>query len=118
VSLILSLEIIHVLICNFEFRVTPFPSTTVALQNLSRLLKSDDLGAIIEKLNPVTLNYVLYRCKEEEGSIYAIPNYGELVYGGLQGIASILDSVSFSNDLGHAICCNLRNGKWLMGKLF
>jgi len=95
--------------------VTPFQLTSAALSNLPLLLDSGDLESIIGELDLITLNYVLYRCKEEEVGIYAIPNYGDLVYAGLQGIASILNSVSLNNDLGHPICSNLRGGKWLMG---
>ena len=101
----------------FKFRVIPFKSTSTALQNLSNILDSNDLSGVIAKLDLVSLNHVLYRCKEEEGGMYSVPNYGDLVYAGLQGIASILDGVSINNDLGHPFCSNLRDGNWIMGKV-
>ena len=100
----------------FSFRTVPFNETTVALKNLSLLLNSAELLNVVSKLDLISLNYVLYRCKEEEGGCYNIPGYGDLVYAGLQGIASLLDTVSVNNDLGHPICTNLREGNWLMGK--
>ncbi|KAL2351634.1 hypothetical protein BJ546DRAFT_253278 [Cryomyces antarcticus] len=67
------------------------------------------------------LNFVLYRCEPEErdssfGSdgVYAIPNYGPLVYAGLQGWWSVLRDVIAKNDLGHPICQHLRDGQWAL----
>jgi len=95
--------------------VIPFKSTSVALQNISQILDSEEITSVVSKLDLVSLNHILYRCKEEEGGIYSLPSFGDFVYAGLQGIASILDQVSINNDLGHPICANLRNGNWLMG---
>lgn len=65
------------------------------------------------------LNTVLYRCEPEErdasggtDSVYAIPNYGPLVYAGLQGWVSVLKEVVWTNDLAHPICNHLREGFW------
>lgn len=72
-------------------------------------------------LDLIDLNFVLYRCEAEEhdflgGSdgVYTIPNYGNLVYAGLQGWWSVLKNVIRDNDLGHPICNHLRNGKWAL----
>ena len=73
------------------------------------------------ELDLVDLNFVLYRCEPEEhdflgGSdgIYNVPNYGTLVYAGLQGWWSILKDVIRDNDLGHPLCNHLREGQWAL----
>lgn len=66
---------------------------------------------------------MLYRCENEERDqsggqrgCYDIPAYGKMVYGGLQGVVSVLADLKASGgDLGHPICNNLRAGCWLMG---
>lgn len=72
-------------------------------------------------LDLVDLNFVLYRCEPEEhdflggnDGVYAIPNYGKLVYAGLQGWWSVLTDVIRNNDLGHPICNHLRDGQWAL----
>ena len=73
------------------------------------------------KLDLIDLNFVLYRCEPEErdflggnGGVYNIPNYGTLVYAGLQGWWSILKDVIRNNDLGHPLCNHLREGRWAL----
>lgn len=50
-----------------------------------------DVHEIIEEMNLVHLNIVLYRSDTEEredgfgGGVYSIPGYGDIVYCGLQG---------------------------------
>ncbi|KAL9121856.1 MAG: hypothetical protein Q9187_001585 [Circinaria calcarea] len=72
-------------------------------------------------LSLVDLNFVLYRCDEEErdfsggkDGVYNVPNYGPLVYAGLQGWWSVLRDVIRNNDLGHPICQHLRSGQWAL----
>ena len=67
------------------------------------------------------LNFVLYRSDPEErdtssgrDGVYSIPNFGPLVYAGLQGWWSVLRDVIRNNDLGHPICQHLRDGPWAM----
>ena len=67
------------------------------------------------------LNFILYRCDSEErdmsqgqDGVYSIPNYGALVYAGLQGWWSVLRDVIRNNDLGHPICNHLRDGQWAL----
>ena len=85
----------------------------------------DDLNEIfIKEMNFDSLNFALYQCNNEGldnnrgKGVYDIPNYGPLVYCGLQGIVSLLHVVAQNNDLGHPVCGNLRNGDWLIGELF
>ena len=74
-----------------------------------------------QELDLVDLNFVLYRCEPEEHDFlggnegaYNIPNYGTLVYAGLQGWWSILKDVIRNNDLGHPLCIHLREGQWAL----
>ena len=76
---------------------------------------------VFAKLSLADLNFVLYRCNAEEldfssgrDGVYNIPNYGPLVYAGLQGWWSVLRDVVRNNDLGHPICNHLRDGQWAL----
>ena len=67
------------------------------------------------------LNFILYRCDAEErdtnggrDGTYNLPNYGPLVYAGLQGWWSLLRDIVRKNDLGHPLCENIRSGSWAM----
>lgn len=73
------------------------------------------------ELDLIDLNFVLYRCDaEERGSsdgqdgAYAVPDYGTLVYAGLQGWMSVLEPIIRENNLGHALCNHLRDGAWAL----
>lgn len=75
----------------------------------------------IVHLTALDANYALFRCEAEERSssggergAYNLPDHGDLVYAGLQGVVSVLEKVRASKDMGHALCANLRNGNWLM----
>ncbi|KAF9920504.1 hypothetical protein FBU30_009645 [Linnemannia zychae] len=69
------------------------------------------------------LNIALYRCDGEERDltpghgVYNIPNYGALVYCGLEGYMSVLKPIVESNDLGHPFCAHLREGHWALDYL-
>lgn len=72
-------------------------------------------------LDLVDLNFVLYRCEVEErdysdgqDGVYNIPNYGPLVYAGLQGWWSVLENIIKYNDLAHPLCDHLRQGQWAL----
>jgi len=75
--------------------------------------------AAFTNLDLVDLNFVLYRCEEEEhdssdgkDGVYDIPNHGKLVYAGLQGFWSVLKKIIANNDLAHPLCQHLRDGQW------
>ncbi len=42
-----------------------------------------------------------------------MPHFGKLIYCGLQGVESVLRRIQETNDLGHPLCGNLRDGNWL-----
>lgn len=72
-------------------------------------------------LDLIDLNFLLYRCEPEErdasegnDGVYAVPNYGPLVYAGIQGWWSVLRDVIRKNDLGHPLCDHLRIGRWAL----
>ncbi|KAF2669670.1 glycogen debranching enzyme [Microthyrium microscopicum] len=74
-----------------------------------------------QDLNLADLNYLLYRCETEErdatggtDGTYNIPNYGNIVYAGLQGWISVLKDIIPENNLGHPLCDHLRSGQWAM----
>ena len=82
---------------------------------------SSGTGEAFGKLDLVDLNFLMYRCGAEEldssggkEDVYIIPNYGKLVYAGLQGWWSVLRDVIYYNDLGHPICSHLRDGQWAL----
>nr|XP_023029124.1 glycogen debranching enzyme [Leptinotarsa decemlineata] len=84
------------------------------------LKEQTDLSAIISKMTLGDLNRALYRCDQEERDegfgfdTYNIPNFGPMVYAGLQGFMSLLSNIRPSNDLGHPMCANLRDGNWMI----
>ncbi|KAM7344638.1 glycogen debranching enzyme isoform 4-T5 [Cochliomyia hominivorax] len=79
-----------------------------------------ELTQMAEKLDLTDMNRVLFSCDQEErdlgygGAAYDIPDFGPIVYCGLQGFVSLLTEISPHNDLGHPLCNNLRNGNWMM----
>lgn len=83
--------------------------------------KINDLQEVVNKLDLADLNRALYRCDQEERDdgrgfdVYNVPNFGTLVYCGLQGFISPFSTIRPANDLGHPICGNLRDGNWMIG---
>ncbi|KAI9787948.1 MAG: hypothetical protein M1816_007348 [Peltula sp. TS41687] len=75
-------------------------------------------------LNLHDLNFVLYRSEPEErdssrgrDGVYVVPDYGPLVYAGLQGWWSVLKGVIKGNRLGHPLCRHLREGQWALDSI-
>ncbi|KAG8039804.1 hypothetical protein G9C98_000533 [Cotesia typhae] len=96
-----------------------------ALMKLNEIVHSiasiKELKSIVGRMNLADMNKVLYCCDQEEREetadhfgVYNIPSYGPLVYAGLQGVVSLLAEVRPTNDLGHPLCVNLREGNWLI----
>ncbi|ODV61769.1 bifunctional 4-alpha-glucanotransferase/amylo-alpha-1,6-glucosidase [Ascoidea rubescens DSM 1968] len=106
-----------------------FPQGSIALLS-TKIIDADEsldqyirTGAIAasKNLTLYDLNALLFRCESEERdssggneSVYNIPDYGDLVYAGLQGWVSVLKDVIRKNDLAHPICSHLRSGKWAL----
>lgn len=72
-----------------------------------------------QDLDLVDLNVLLFRAEGEEmdatsGEIgaYDIPGVGKFKYCGLEGWMHLLKHIIQHNDLGHALCGNLRDGTW------
>jgi glycogen debranching enzyme len=82
-------------------------------------LDESNFRAIVNKLTLADLNRCLFRIDQEERDdcygfgAYDVPNYGRLVYCGLRGVQAVLSQIRPSNDLGHPLCGNLRDGNWL-----
>ncbi|XP_050533845.1 glycogen debranching enzyme isoform X3 [Daktulosphaira vitifoliae] len=92
--------------------IEPHQKTKTAVK---QLLSNIDLVQAVSRLTLIDMNYVLFRCAEEDdGNIYNVPQFGNLVYCGIQGLISIFDEVAPNIDLGHPLCTNLRNGCWLV----
>uniref|UniRef100_H3DLB9 Glycogen debranching enzyme n=1 Tax=Tetraodon nigroviridis TaxID=99883 RepID=H3DLB9_TETNG len=77
------------------------------------------LAQLMSQLTLADLNVLLFRCDSEEqedgGGCYSIPGWETLKYAGLQaGLISVFANVRPSNDLGHPVCANLRQGDWLI----
>ncbi|CCG80823.1 Glycogen debranching enzyme [Taphrina deformans PYCC 5710] len=94
-------------------------------ETLDSYIKSGADKAVNE-CDLVDLNILLYRCDaEEQDSIsdgsYRIPDYGSLVYCGLQGWMAPLKDIVRWNNLGHPLCNHLREGQWafdyILGRL-
>lgn len=82
---------------SIRFRVSQPKNVQLAISTLRELLikisvnKHSELWRIVRKLGFADLNRALYKCDQEERDdgkgfdVYNIPNYGSLVYAGLQG---------------------------------
>ncbi|VVC27660.1 Hypothetical protein CINCED_3A023505 [Cinara cedri] len=98
--------------CIVVVSILPLEKTKLAI---THLLADFDFEQATSRLTLTDINYILFRCAEEdEGNIYDVPEFGKLVYCGIQGFISVLDTVALNNDLGHPLCANLRNGFWIL----
>lgn len=101
-------------------RLAPRPEHAAALRELRAALApgAPGLRPALAGLDLADLNALLYRCDAEERAaggpgVYDVPGHGPLPYAGLQGALSLLDELRARDDLGHALCDNLRAGDWL-----
>lgn len=103
------------------FHVQLADTHTKAILSIKNKVAEFDNGGevvnIVMSLSLVDLNYVLYRCDEEEredcGGTYQLDSVGRLHYCGLAGVMGFLKDIRTNNDLGHPLCDNLRAGDWL-----
>lgn len=105
-------------------RVSLHQKVQDSLVKIKELLSVDkglkDLTDAVKGMTLTELNRALYRCDQEEkdegwgGGTYNIPNYGPMVYCGIQGFISLLSEIRPRNDLGHPMCGNLRDGNWMI----
>ncbi|XP_043206141.1 glycogen debranching enzyme-like isoform X1 [Amphibalanus amphitrite] len=111
----------------FALRIAPCPVAVGAVEKLrcivyelTRFSASTDVEHIISRLTLADMNRIIYRCDQEERdegrgwAAYDVPNFGPLVYSGLQSVMSLMADIRVKNDLGHPLCENLRQGNWLM----
>ncbi|XP_058794874.1 glycogen debranching enzyme isoform X2 [Phymastichus coffea] len=111
----------------FAIRISLHKNTRPAMEKVNALISTltltcnSELHSIVSRMNFADLNKALYRCDQEERDetgnkfgVYDIPDYGPLVYAGLQGVISLLADIRSNNDLGHPLCGNLRQGNWLI----
>lgn len=75
--------------------------------------KSVEIEKAVFRLGLTDINFALFRCDGEGGSVYHVPGHGNLVYQGIQGVMSVLEEIATKDDLGHPLCANLRAGPWL-----
>lgn len=98
--------------CIVVVKISPLEKTKVAMNQLNADI---DLELAMSRLSLTDMNYILFRCSEEDnGNIYDVPRFGKLIYCGIQGFISVLDTVTSNNDLGHPLCANLRDGFWII----
>ncbi|XP_071444480.1 glycogen debranching enzyme [Hetaerina americana] len=106
-------------------RVSLYQKVQDSLAKLSSLMNVSGEGAkvltaVVSRMKLVDLNRALYHCDQEErdegwgGGAYDIPNFGPMVYCGLQGFISLLSVIRPQNDLGHPMCGNMRDGNWMI----
>jgi glycogen debranching enzyme len=103
------------------FQINLLKNAKQASNQLRNEIFENDLSSfrsLISQVSLIDLNYILYRCKNEENNeIYFIPEYTSLVYAGLQGIESILIQMRLLNTeqmIKHPLCLHLKQGNWLM----
>ena len=61
------------------------------------------------------INHILYRCENEEKDIsnqargpYGLPDKGQFVYSGLQGMLHDFQKLKINGDMGHPLLDNIR----------
>lgn len=91
-------------------------------EKIRSLVASDsvrqELKTLVEPLSLQKLNFILFRCEKEDLSefgegAYELSHVGKFVYCGLEGIYPVIKKIQATNDLGHPLCSNLRDGHWL-----
>eukprot|EP01119_Soliformovum_irregulare_P019965 TRINITY_DN6410_c1_g1_i6.p1 TRINITY_DN6410_c1_g1~~TRINITY_DN6410_c1_g1_i6.p1 ORF type:complete len:671 (-),score=239.69 TRINITY_DN6410_c1_g1_i6:48-2060(-) len=73
----------------------------------------------ISRINLTDVNALLFKCDDEERvstghDSYNIPDFGKLVYSGLASFIFNLKEIRKSDNMGHPLFNNLRNGDWAL----
>jgi len=95
-----------------------YPVKTCSGRSLT-ISGNHNLESILSAMSLADFNFVLFHCQEEEreagcGGVYNVPGYGDLTYAGLHGFVHVLESTRGSNNLGHPLFNNLRDGDWML----
>ncbi|XP_033960867.1 glycogen debranching enzyme isoform X2 [Pseudochaenichthys georgianus] len=110
-------KLVGVLRCCLTQFSPKYQRGSAADEHLPEIL-TQPLAQLMSRLTLADLNMLLFRCDAEEqeggGGCYAVPGWESLKYAGLQGLISVLADIRASNDLGHPVCGNLRQGDWLI----
>lgn len=100
--------------------LTAFGYQMKTLSSRKVSLNSCPLDEIFEELSLAEMNTVLYRTDAEERDdglgfgAYHVPGHGVLPYCGLQSFMTVFEQIRPSNQLGHPMCNNLREGDWML----
>ncbi|KAK5918827.1 hypothetical protein CgunFtcFv8_022774 [Champsocephalus gunnari] len=110
-------KLVGVLRCCLTQFSPKYQRGSAADEHLPEIL-TQPLAQLMSRLTLADLNMLLFRCDAEEqedgGGCYGVPGWESLKYAGLQGLISVLADIRASNDLGHPVCGNLRQGDWLI----
>jgi glycogen debranching enzyme len=103
------------------FQINLLANAKQASNELRKEIFENELSSfrtLLSKCSLADFNYLLYRCKNEENNIiYEIPEYGPLIYAGLQGIESLLIKMRLLKTelmMKHPLCIHLKQGNSLM----
>ncbi|OWB79651.1 4-alpha-glucanotransferase activity protein [[Candida] boidinii] len=87
-------------------------------EELDSFVRSGAIDAA-NSLSLIDINAILYKAESEErdasagiDGVYNVPDYGHLVYAGIQGFISVLRDIIKNNDLAHPLAEHLRQGTW------
>jgi glycogen debranching enzyme len=105
-----------------RFRINPKQETVKSCAAIDQLVSNDNLKDSLQNalrpLDAQLFNYIFFRCEKEEQvemgqGCYDVANFGKFVYCGLKGVEPVIRRIQETNDLGHPVCGNLREGVWL-----
>ena len=81
-------------------------------------LSKEELDEALEETSLLDIQFALFQCdqegRESGHGVYSVPNWGPLNYCGLAGLMPLLEKMRPSNDLGHPLAANLREGDWML----
>ena len=81
-------------------------------------LSKEKLEEAVKASSLLDIQFALFQCdqegRESGHGVYSVPNWGPLNYCGLAGLMPLLNKMRPSNDLGHPLAANLREGDWML----